>query len=685
MPSHSDASKSIDKPLYNSRLIRNYVIYVKNHYSEVDIDGIIEYAWINKYELEDQGHWFSQWQVDRFHEMLSRKTKNPGIAREAGRYSVSSTALGAAKQYVMGLMSLMSVYSFMEKLYPIMSRGAIIKANKLGANKVEIISTPKPGVNEKPYQCENRIGTFEALAKWFTRTFAQVEHPSCLHKGDDCCRYIITWEKTPSIIWKRIRSYSLFLGVFISLVFYFILPIMNWMILVVLCAFLIMIFSYYSEHLEKKELIKTIETQGNAAEDLLEEINIRYNDALLIKEIGQATSMLLDTEQLLSSVITVMENRLNYDRGGIWLANKERTRLVWRTGYGYDSNTEKLLKGKDFNLENPVSRGVAVEAFKRQRPYLVNDAHDIEKDLSASSLEFIKKIGAQAFIGVPIVYEKKPLGVLFVDNIKSKRPLTHSDMSLLMGIAPQIGISIHNAMSYQKLQESKQREQNLRTLFEKYVPAPVIKRYVGSEDIDLFRGEESSITALFLDIRGFTSSSERMKASDVLIFLNNYFEKCSLAIREENGHINKYTGDGFFAIFGAPEPIENHATLAFNAACKIMDLSERFLLEEKPMGIGIGIHTGDAILGNLGSLTKIEYTAIGDTVNIAARLQEFTKLFQEFPIIMSKDALEGLAGHPFYQEIRNLGTQKIRGKQGMLDTFGFGGSQKENPSSISQN
>ena len=95
------------------------------------------------------------------------------------------------------------------------------------------------------------------------------------------------------------------------------------------------------------------------------------------------------------------------------------------------------------------------------------------------------------------------------------------------------------------------------------------------------------------------------------------------------------------------------------------------------MEIGIGIHTGDAILGNVGSLTKIEYTAIGDTLNIASRLQEFTKLYQQYPIIMSKDARESLAGHPAYQEIRNLGTQKIRGKQDMLETFGFSGSLKE--------
>ena len=661
----------MDDPLYNSRVIKIFVEYLQKHYPDLDIDSILKYAEMTKYEVGDQGHWFNQRQVDRFHQILVEKTWNPNIAREAGRYAVSSRALGAVKQYLLGLMSLRSLYVLMEKLYPIMSRGATVKAKKLGSNKVGIVSIPEPGVNEKPYQCENRMGIFESLAKLFTKRFAKIEHPSCFHKGDDCCRYIITWEKTPSLIWRRVRNYSLLLSPLVSLAFFFVLPIVTWIVLILLCVFLTMIFSFYSEHLEKKELTKTIETQGDAAKDLLAEINIRYNEALLIQEIGQATSMILDVQQLLKSVMDAMEKRLDFDRGAIWLASKEGTRLVYNTGYGYNPEIEKLFRNTDFHLDKPGSRGVAVQAFKQQKPYLVNDVAEIEKDLSKRSLEFVKRIGAQSFICVPIVYEGESLGVLFVDNPKSKRLLSQSDMSLLMGIAPQIAISIHNAMSYQKLEESKEREQSLRELFEKYVPPPIIKQYVDSGEVGLFRGEESSITALFLDIRAFTSSSEAMDAGDVVTFLNDYFEGCSVVISEENGHINKYTGDGFLAIFGAPEPLEHHSILAFNAACKILEMSGMFVLGGKPTEIGIGLHTGRAIVGNIGSQTKIEYTAVGDTVNTAARLQELTKLFHKFPIIMSRDVWEELVGHPYYHAISNLGMRKVRGKKEKLEAFGF--------------
>jgi putative methionine-R-sulfoxide reductase with GAF domain len=514
-----------DDPLYNSRVIKIFVDYLERHYPDLDIDATLKYAGMTRYEVEDQGHWFNQRHVDHFHQILVEKTGNTNIAREAGRYMVSSKAYGAAKQYALGLMSLTSLYLLMEKLYPIVSRGADVKASKLGSNRVEIVSTPKPGVAEKPYQCENRIGGFEGLGRWFTKRFATVEHPLCFHKGDDCCRYIVTWEETASLMWKRIRNYSFLVGILACLALFFVIPVMTWVVLVLVCALLTMMLSLYSENLERKELTEIIESQGDAAKDLVDEINIRYNDALLVQEIGQATSKLMDILTLLKTVMEAMDKRLGFDRGGIWLANKEKTRLVYYVGYGFNPEMERLLRKAHFHLDKPHSRGVAVQAFKQQIPFLVNDITEIQKDLSKRSLGFVKRIGAQSFICVPIVYEGESLGVLFVDNLRSKKPLTQSEMSLLLGVASQAAVSITNAMSYQKMQESKEREQNLRKLFEKYVPPPVIKQYVDSGETSLFRGEEASITALFLDIRDFTSSSEAMDARDVVSFLNDYFER----------------------------------------------------------------------------------------------------------------------------------------------------------------
>ncbi len=671
MISKTEAYSQIHAPLYNSRLIKNNVEYIKKFHSDLDLQDILHYSWIRTYELEDQGHWFSQWQVDRFHERLTQKTGDSKISRKVGQFAATSEASGALKHYALGFMTPGAAYWVFEKIAPHLTRASTFKSQKLGANKYEILSRPNPGVVLKSYQCDNMLGQLEALSKLFTGRFPKVEHPECIHEGGAACRYLITLEWTPSFMWRGMRSHLILAGLLACLGLHFAISYFSWALVTLLFVIIFLGISYYFEQLEKKDLSKTVETQQEAVKALLDQINIRYNDAQLVKEIGQATSMLLDTERLLRAVVDAMRNRLDFDRGGIWLANREKSRLVYRVGFGYNVDVEEVLKKTDFNLDKPHSRGVAVQAFREQRPFLVNDVSEIEKDISEKSYSFIRKLNAHSFICIPIVYERESLGVLFVDNLKSKRPLSQSDISLLTGIATQIAISIHNALSYQKLEESKEREQNLRRLFEKYVPSPVIRRYVNSEEVDLFRGEESIITALFLDIRGFTSSSESMEAIDVVSFLNNYFEKCSLIISEENGHINKYTGDGFFAIFGAPEPMLNHVNFGFNAARRILDMSKSFILEGRPMKIGIGLHTGRAIMGNIGCHTKIEFTAVGDTVNTAARLQEFTKIFHNFPIILSRFVWEQLAGHPDHESIINLGVQRIRGKKDKLEAFGF--------------
>ena len=671
MTSPSTAPSHIQDPLYNSRLIKNYVEYIKKFHPELDLDDILGYAWIRNYELEDQGHWFSQWQVDRFYARLMQRTGDAKLARKIGQYAASSEASGALKNYTLGFATPAAAYWLFEKIAPHLTRAMTFKSKKLGSYKFEITCKPKPGVDLQPYQCENLIGQLEALSKLFTGKFPRVDHPECLHKEGQACRYIITIEKTPAFIWKSLRPLLIPPTLAVCIALQFVMPSLSWgaLTLVFLSAFLGV--SYYFEHLEKKELSTNVESQQEAVKALLDQINFRYNDTQLIKEIGQAASMQLDIDKLLNSVSKSIEKHLDYDRGGIWLADKDKTRLGYRAGFGYEPELNGILRSTDFHLDKSESRGVAVQAFRQQRPFLVNDIGEIERNLSARSFEFIRKLGVRSFVCVPIVFERESLGVLFVDNIQSKRALSESDMSLLSGIATQLAISIHNALSYRKLEEGKEREQNLRRLFERYVPSPVIKRYVDSGETDLFRGEESFLTALFLDIRGFTSSSESMEPKDVVSFLNNYFEKCSAIISGVGGHINKYMGDGFFAIFGAPESLEDHVKQAFNAACRILDLSKGFILEGRPMVMGIGLHAGRAIMGNIGCRTKIEYTAIGDTVNTAARLQEFTKYFTNFPVIMSRTVWEGLIEHPMHPRIINLGTQRLRGKREKLEAFGF--------------
>jgi len=451
-----------EKPLYNSVLIAPYIEYLGKYYPDVDIDSILSDAGMTDYQLGDKGHWFTQRQVDLFYESLSKKTGNPNIAQEVGRFVITSSAASKIfRQYILGFIGPASAYDMFQKIASNASRAHVFKTRQLVNDTVEITVTLMPDVHEKAYQCQNRIGVFEAMAQLFTNKFARVEHPDCLHKGAQIGRYIISWERTPSLMWKRIRNYSLLLCILVTLPLFFVLSITPWAVITLLLTLLTLTFSFYSAHLEKKDLLKTIETQGDAAKGHLDEMNIRYNNALLIQEIGQATSTILDIDKLITTVMSLMEKRLDFDRGMIMLGNKKKTRLIYSGGYGYGKEQEGLLRRTEFHLDNPASKGFFVLAYKEQKPSLLNNIAEDGKNLSKRTIEFAKQMGAQSLICVPIVYEKESLGIIAVDNVKSRRILAQSDMNLLMGVASQTAASIIQAISFQKLQESEKKYRDL--------------------------------------------------------------------------------------------------------------------------------------------------------------------------------------------------------------------------------
>jgi PAS domain S-box-containing protein len=457
------SDKIKDVPLYNSRLIRNYVEYLSERHPEVNTGSILKYAGITSYQLEDGGHWFSQRQVNLFHEGVNQQTKDKDVPRDVGRYVTLSRAVGIVRQLTIGFVTPAAAYSMLGKLYGHISRACTISIRNIGPNQVEVLASPNPGVEEKPFQCENRMGTLEAIAQPFTAKFASIEHPTCLHKGGDICRYIISWEKTASFTWKRIRNFIM-LSAFVAcpaLFFLFHDTRWAWMIPIALYVLLVLTLIFYSEYVEKKELAVSLKHQGDLANNLLDEINIRYNNAMLIQEIGQATAMILDSERLLKLVVEAMEKRLDYDRGMILLANRERNRLIYAVGYGYNPEHKEYLQSVAFHLDRPESKGPAVESFRLQKSILIDDISKIADNLSKKSYEFARMMGTTSFISVPIVFENESLGILMVDNVKSTRGLTQSDVSLLMGIATQIAISMNNATSYQKVLESEERFRSL--------------------------------------------------------------------------------------------------------------------------------------------------------------------------------------------------------------------------------
>ncbi len=434
-----------DSRLYSSRGINIWIKFLEKNYPYIDIDSVLKYSSMRKYEVYDQAHWFTQEQIDLFYEKVLQLTDKKDIAREAGRFAAFSDAGGSMIPFTLSLLGPAKVYALIGKTASNITKSSVYKYEKLSKNEIKITVTTKPGVNEKPYQCENRIGYFEAIALIFKGEIPKINHPECMFKNSNKCEYKVSWKNLPLKNVDRIKNYGLSMLLAINLFFVIYNTSLALTMILPSTAFLTLLSFYLLKIYENKHLSSIIDNVRTTTEEYKESIELNYNNALFINEIGMVLSKQMDKNSILTKVIHILEQRLDYDRGMIVLANEDKTRLLFKSGFGYSDELKDMLKNTYFNIDKVDSKATFVNSFHEQKPYIVQDINEIKDDITRHSYEFAKSMGTKSFICVPIVYEEEPLGLLVVDNKKSNKPLLQSDVNLLMGIAPQIGISIKNA------------------------------------------------------------------------------------------------------------------------------------------------------------------------------------------------------------------------------------------------
>jgi adenylate cyclase len=207
-------------------------------------------------------------------------------------------------------------------------------------------------------------------------------------------------------------------------------------------------------------------------------------------------------------------------------------------------------------------------------------------------------------------------------------------------------------------QENRRLQDRLNAILEHYMPAPVAQRLIDAPDMPSLGGERQMITVLFADLRGFTGFTALTPPEELIQRLNAYLSVAAETILEHKGTVDKFLGDGVMAMFNAPLPDRDHLVNAIRAATQIHERVEQMCAEsDHPIKLqfGIGIHTGEAIVGNIGTASLMNYTAVGDSVNMTKRLEERARPGQT---IISQAVL-GLLGDRL--EVKSLEPLKIKG------------------------
>lgn len=210
----------------------------------------------------------------------------------------------------------------------------------------------------------------------------------------------------------------------------------------------------------------------------------------------------------------------------------------------------------------------------------------------------------------------------------------------------------------------------VRSAFIRFVSKDVIDEIVKSGNLPTVTGERQRVTLLFSDIRGFSTMVEDMPPENVVALLNEYFGKMVEIIFRNGGTLDKFIGDGIMVIYGAPNADPRQEEHAINTAIEMQAelrvLCKKWEAEGKtPFRIGVGIHTGMAIVGNIGSAERLDYTAVGDTVNLAARLESATRALG-VDILISESTYHAVRG---MYKVRDMGEIAVKGRQDLTQTF----------------
>ena len=238
---------------------------------------------------------------------------------------------------------------------------------------------------------------------------------------------------------------------------------------------------------------------------------------------------------------------------------------------------------------------------------------------------------------------------------------TYSGISLVLILSQQFWLNFR---------EQSILRQQIKKQFEHYLDPRQVKRLQDDPDILKLGGEKKEATFLFTDVRGFTSMSERLKPEEVTYVMNKALTAQQKAVQKHNGMVDKYIGDAMMAIFNAPLDLVNHPRAACDCAKDIVKNMEALNTELQaeglpPIAIGIGVNTGEAVIGNMGSESRFDYTAIGDAVNCGARLESATK--EAGVDILIGEKTESLCGY-YLQE---LDPMPVKGKAKPLRVFTF--------------
>jgi adenylate cyclase len=393
----------------------------------------------------------------------------------------------------------------------------------------------------------------------------------------------------------------------------------------------------------------------------IESLRADYEKLRIAHELSQKLSFDTDLDEILKRIVDETFQLIKADRAVILLIDPDTEQLAPR-----------YVKQKREGEEIQLSSSILEEVKNNKRAVLSSDAMLDERFKAAKS---IIMQGIRSTMCVPLLYGDRLVGAMHMDSLLTTGAFTEKDLTLFQGIAQQAATAIEN----QRLAKKIEREAGTRAQFQRLLSPNLVDQIVnGALQLDQ-AGTERDVTMLFADIRGFTAMSERHPPEEMVKTLNDYFEVMVDVLFAHGGTLDKYVGDEIIGLFGAPVALPDAAERAVRCGLAMQEALEEFnrvreSAGAEPIQIGIAINTGPVIAGAIGSSRTLQYTVIGDAVNVASRLCNVAKagevLISETTMELTRDRVQAEA-----QE-----SVQVKGKSKALAIYRVTGIELPDPS-----
>jgi adenylate cyclase len=327
----------------------------------------------------------------------------------------------------------------------------------------------------------------------------------------------------------------------------------------------------------------------------------------LIQRVGDKLVRIFDPKQLMDEIMSIVIESTGADRGLLCLLD-EKNQPVPIATHGLEEQAVR------------ISRTVLKRVTEERSGVLINQAGS-----TSNIYHSLAEMQVHSTLCVPLWTGDKIIGLLSLDATRPERTFTQQDLEVLLAIAHQAALGIERG----RLSQLVESERQVRSYLSKYLDNRIVERITQRGDgEDPLAPAERIVTVLFSDIVSFTKMSEGLEPAQVGSFIRDYLTAMTEIIFAHGGTIDKYIGDAVMALFGAPVPADDSASAAIRAALDMRDRVREFKLpgnRKEPLRVRFGINTGLVVVGNFGSARRTEYTAIGDGVNVASRLQTFAR------------------------------------------------------------